>query len=149
MPGVVGGGEEIVGAVELAIVDRVIEVGELDGDEAGDEGETVIGEAEESELVTAEFELAIAVEFVLLAMLEAIEEAVAVRGFGGEPSIGGEIFRAPAGDEIDIAIIAGELEEGVDTLAGDVSGSEIDGVVAFADVEGATIDGDGIDDCGD
>jgi len=95
--------------------------------------------------VLAEFELAVAVEFVLLAMLETFEEAVAVGGFGGEESVRVGIFGGPAGDQVDVAIIAGELEEGVEALARDVGGGEVDGVITFADVEGTTIDGDGFD----
>ena len=148
LPSVREGDEKIVGAIELTIVDGVVGDGELDGDQAGDEGETVVGEAVESEFVAREFELAITVELVLLAVFEAIEETVAEGGFGGEPGVGGGILRAPASGEIDIAVVTSELDEIAEALARNVSGGEIDGVVALADVEGATIDGDGIDDGG-
>lgn len=144
-PGVGGGGKEIVSAVELAIFDGVIGDGDIDGDEAGNVRKAVVGGAVESEFVTREFELAIAVEFVLLTMLETVEEAVAVGKFGDEPGVGGRILRAPGGDEIEVAIVGGELEEIVEALMGDVGGGEVDGVVAFADVEGATVDGHGFD----
>src|SRR5271167_4466406 len=94
----------------------------------------------------AEIELAQSIQLVLLAVLQALEEAVAERQLGRDPGVGLRILGTPASHHIRVAIISGELEEAADALSRNVSGSEIDGVVAFADVEGAAIDGDGFND---
>src|SRR5208337_5478011 len=52
----------------------------------------------------------------------------------------------PASHEVGVVIVARKLQETVDALARNISRREIDGVVAFANVEGSAIDGDGFDD---
>ena len=79
-------------------------------------------------------------------MLESIEIAVAVGSFDGDEGVCGGIARAPSGDEIDVAIVKGELREGVEAAARDVGRGEVDGVIPFPHVERAAIDGDGFDD---
>src|SRR5262249_38400390 len=81
--------------------------------------------------------------------LEAIEIAVAVRGLYSDEGVCVGIARAPSGDEIDVAIVEGELREGVEAAARNVSGGGIDGVIPFPHVEGAAIDSDSFNDRGD
>ena len=95
--------------------------------------------------MTAKIELTKAVQLVLLAMFQAIEESVAECDLAGDPGVGVGIAGSPAADQVEVTVVAGELEEGVEALAGDVGGSEIDGVVALANVEGAAVNGDAID----
>src|SRR5271166_135267 len=96
--------------------------------------------------MTAKVELAQSVQLVLLAMLQALQEAVAERYFGRDPGIGLRVAGIPAGHEVGIAIVSGELQKGGSALSRHIRGREIDGVVALAHVEGAAIDGDGFND---
>src|SRR5271165_402812 len=95
--------------------------------------------------MVAEIELAQSIQFVLLAMLQSLQEAVAERQLSRDPSVGLRILRVPTGHKVAVAIVSRELEEAADALSRDVRGSEIDGVVAFADVEGSAVHGHGFD----
>src|SRR5208283_3034020 len=96
--------------------------------------------------MVAEIELALAIELVLLAVLKPLQEAVAERCLGRDPGVGLRVRGIPASHEVGVVVVARELEETADALARNVSRGEIDGVVAFANVEGSAIDGDGFDD---
>src|SRR5208283_5927228 len=96
--------------------------------------------------MVAEIELALAIELVLLAVLKPLQEAVAERCLGRDPGVGLRVRGIPASHEVGVVIVARKLQETVDALARNISRREIDGVVAFANVEGSAIDGDGFDD---
>src|SRR5215472_10726126 len=86
-----------------------------------------------------------AVELVLLAMLEAVEEAVAKGELSGDPSIRFGIGRTPAYHDVGIAVVARELQKVAEARAWSVSRCNVDRVVAFADVEGGTVHIDRLD----
>ena len=138
-----------VGLVALARIDVVTEVGHVDGHQSRHHGSAVVSDAEQCELVAADVEHAFAIELILLAMFQPVEESVAVRGLHGEPRLGGGIGGAPTGSEVDIAVIASDGGKGLQPRAKAVDRSHIDGVVTFADVKRAAISHDSFDDLGD
>ncbi len=87
--------------------------------------------------MVAKVELAQSIQLVLLAVLQALQKAVAERQLGRDPRVGLRILGTPASHHVRVAIVTGELEEAADALSRDISGSQIDGVVALANVEGA------------
>lgn len=84
-------------------------------------------------------EFARAVQFVLVAVFEPLEESVAHGNFKREPRIARRVARTPAGGDVQIAIVRSHLSERIEARPQVVGGRQIHGVVAFADVEGAPI----------
>src|SRR5437879_10799950 len=76
-PPSVGGHEERrVSPIELAVVNRIVRHGNIRGDQPRNAREAVIANAEQSHVMVPSFELAIAVELVLLPVLKTLQEAV-------------------------------------------------------------------------
>ena len=121
-PGVGGGEQGGVGLVVLTRIDgvagvddvRVAGVGSEERDETGDIRDAVVGDSEEGEAMRTEGVEALRVELVLLAVLEAMEEAVAVAELKGEHGVG---RGREAGDEVEVALVAGQGEEGIKSAA--------------------------------
>src|SRR5579864_8402733 len=83
-----------------------------------------------------------AVELELLAVFQAVEEPVSVRGLDGKPR---GSRRAHAGRGSNVALVAGQSEKWVEVGAETVRGSQIQSVIALADVERAAIHRDALD----
>src|SRR5271165_2030599 len=95
--------------------------------------------------MVAEIELAQSIELVLPAMLQALEESVAERQLCREPRIGVRVFGVPPGHEVEVAIISGELHKAGSSPSGNVRSRQVNGVIAFADIEGPAIYGNCFD----
>lgn len=93
LPGIVAGDDGVVGLFLLPRIDGVAHVDDariagiegIHGDETRHIRDSVVGEAEEREVMLVQIVDAFAVELVLLAMLESGEKAVAVGEFEGKP----------------------------------------------------------------
>lgn len=88
-----------VSLVFLTRVDCVVKIRNSERDQAWDFGLAVVADAQQSNFVRAEIPVLKRVEFVLLAVFEAVKEAVAIGRLNREP--------IPASAQIDIAIISG------------------------------------------
>src|SRR5215472_891601 len=95
--------------------------------------------------MAADVEGTIRVELELPTVLEPIQIPIPVGCFDADPGVCVSIGRAPAASKIDIAIVSGQVEEGLDSGTREVSGGEIDRVVAFADVKCSAVYLDGTD----
>src|SRR5271163_1498808 len=107
MPVIVERQQAGVRLILLSRVDAVVEAGHVDGCEAGNIGESVVANSEDSEVLLCEVKQPIGVEFILLAMLETVEETVAIGSFSGDPCVRVS-SRAPCSDQVEIAVITGE-----------------------------------------
>src|SRR5271167_4431203 len=96
----------------------------------------------------AKVELAQPIQLVLLAMLKPFEEAVAERDLGRKPGVGLGVPGIPSSHEIGVAIVAGDLHEAGSSPSWNIGSCQIDGVVAFTNIEGAAVDGDSLNDRG-
>src|SRR5215467_2302846 len=89
----------------------------------------------------AELKSAETVHFVLFPVLQAVKKTIAEGEFSGNPGIGLRICGTPAGHEIDITVVAGQLKEIIKARARNVGRSEIDRVIPLPDVERPAING--------
>src|SRR5206468_5009884 len=131
-PPSVGGHEETrVSPIELATIDRIVGHRNIAGNQPRNAREAVIANAKQSQVMVPSFELAIAVELVLLPVLKTLQEAVPKRGFQGKPRVGSRALGVPSGRQVEIAVIAGQLREAVQPLLRFVSGGQVYCVVAL------------------
>src|SRR5262250_2980455 len=136
---------KVVRMVELAAVDRVAWNSDTDWDQPRQIGESVVASAVHSEFVISDIELPKAIQLVLLAVLESLQEAVAERHLGREPCICGWIVRTPPSGNIGIAIIACYLQERYETRYRDVGRGQIDCIISLANVECPTVNRNSLD----
>ena len=95
LPDIVQGDERGVGLVFLTGIDGVSIVDHMsiaefveDRDQPRKIGKTVVPDAEQSEPVLADLEHSLAIEFILLAMFQPIEESISIRSGERHPRMG-------------------------------------------------------------
>ena len=76
--------DDRVRAVELAIVNGIVGNGNVDRDQPRDIREAIVADAQQCQLMVAQIELTKAIELVLLAVLQPLQEAVAAVGLTRE-----------------------------------------------------------------
>src|ERR1039457_6729248 len=87
----------------------------------------------------------VAIELVLLAVLQPVQKAVAVGCLESDPGAPVRVGGTPACAQIDVAVVASQRYKGIQAVVEAVDGGQIHRVVAFAHVEGGAIGRDGLD----
>src|SRR5215469_2379778 len=121
--------------VRLPWINCIVRDIAIDGHEAWYPRESVIANAEQSELVVADRELAHRVDFSLAPVLCEAQIAVAECRLSGNPSADLRVLRAPNGNEIRVAGVEDRFERGCDLRTQPVSRGKIHRVVSVAHVE--------------
>src|SRR5271165_2733827 len=73
--------QKVARAVRLPIINGVTRNGNVDGNQPRYVGKSTVSDSEERQFMVIELELAIAIQFVLLPVLQAVKRSVAVGGF--------------------------------------------------------------------
>src|SRR5215472_19137564 len=89
--------------------------------------------------MAARFDRTVGVKLELPSVLKPIQIAIPVGRLDADPGVRVWIRRAPAACNIDVAMVSGQLNKRLDSGTREVSGGEIDSVVAFAHVECSAI----------
>src|SRR6266851_1705937 len=122
-------------AVGLARIDCVLQDSHRNGCEAGDAALSVITGPEQRQQVMAEGVIALAIDFVLMAVLKEIEKTVAASDFHPEPRTRMRIARAPSGNKIVIARVLGNLNKGFQPRDQTVRHGKIDRVITVSHIK--------------
>src|ERR1039457_7297406 len=78
----------------------------------------------------------VAIELVLLPVLQPVQKAVAVGCLEGDPGARVRVSGTPACGQIDVAVVASQRYKGIQAVVEAVDGGQIHRGVAFAQVEG-------------
>src|SRR4051794_1845342 len=109
--------------------------------------EPVVSESVNSEFIPTEIEDLRYISFVLLAMFQALEKAIAVRDLGSGPCLDCGILWTPARDQVQISIIHCESRHGLQAVPKPEDDGGIFRIVSFSHIESTsinlhTLDGD-------
>src|SRR5260370_31670552 len=85
LPAIGSCGQKVACALHLPVINRVTGNRDMDGNQPGYVGEPIVGDAVERQFVVTELELPVAIQFVLLAVLQAVKKPVAVSRLKGNP----------------------------------------------------------------
>ena len=112
--------------VALTVINRVTRNGCVDRNQSWNIGKAVIADSEECEIMASKVVLAQAIELVLLSVLQAFKKAISKSKLTRNPCVGVRIARRSSGQDVGIAIVAGELQEAVQTRLRNIGRSYID-----------------------
>src|SRR5271170_1542149 len=120
----------------LTRVNRIVRYSDTDWRQARHIRKAIVADAEEREFMIAELEDARAVDLELLAMFQAVQKSVAVRGLRQNP---GMAVGTESRDQVQVPVVTGQCDEGVKLGAQAVSRRKILRVVSLAHIERSSV----------
>jgi len=111
--------------IALTVINRVTRNRRADRNHSRNIGKAVIADPEECEIVASKVVLALAIELVLLSMLQAFKPFPKANPPAIHALVSGLLCR-PSGRDVGIAIVAGELHEADETRLRNISRNYVD-----------------------